>query len=349
MGLFGKDKTSDQWFNEATQYLDIGNYKKSISCLEKSLKINPQNKEAWHNKGLAHQNKREYEESVRCYEKAIEIDENYVISWNNKGNALGDLGEYENSMKCFDEAIKIYPQYIDCLTNKGALLTKLGKHTEAIICFEEAIKINVQLSNKGLMPLDDYGHKPYNPQSMASVWNNYGHTLHQIAKDDDALKCFDKALKFEPNNILFQQNRLLALQGTHITNNGLNESDIKNNFSRATWKDAEFLVGKLFQKKGYNVQVTGKSGDFGIDVEASNGSEFIGIQVKHWSANVDFDAVAKTLGVSGKYSRVIIVSTKSGFSRQSIVFANRPENKIRLELWNANRFKQELRQYVLEN
>ena len=106
-------------------------------------------------------------------------------------------------------------------------------------------------------------------------------------------------------------------------------------------------MGKLFQKKGYNVQVTGKSGDFGIDVEASNGSEFIGIQVKHWSADVGFEDVAKTLGVSSKFNKVIIVSTKTGFTSQAIEFSQRDENRYRLELWDTNRFKLELMQNII--
>ena len=102
----------------------------------------------------------------------------------------------------------------------------------------------------------------------------------------------------------------------------------------------EHLVGKLFEKKGYKVRVTQKTGDFGIDVEAKNSTEFIGIQVKHWNKDVGFDDCAKTLGVSHQYNKAIIISTKSGFTPQSWKFQD--ENRYRLELWNSARFKKEL-------
>ena len=127
----------------------------------------------------------------------------------------------------------------------------------------------------------------------------------------------------------------------------LTESDLNDNFSKLSWENAEDLVGTLFSKKGYDSTVTQRSGDFGIDVEAKNDREFLGIQVKHWNGYVDFDSVAKTLGVQNKYNKVIIVSTKSGFSSHALTWASREENRYRIELWDSNRFKKELRQFVL--
>jgi len=131
------------------------------------------------------------------------------------------------------------------------------------------------------------------------------------------------------------------------------EFDLENNFQRFSWENAEDLVGKLFEKKGYVVTVgiegpngiRKRQGDFGIDVEAKNASEYLGIQVKHWNNDVGFEDVAKTLGVSQKYNKVIIVSTKSGFTLQAQNHA--ADNHYLIELWDSNRFKQELKQHVL--
>ena len=119
------------------------------------------------------------------------------------------------------------------------------------------------------------------------------------------------------------------------------------------WKQAEDLVGKLFEKKGYNVTVgvptldggTKRNGDFGIDVRASNDEHYLGIQVKHWNANVDFEDVAKTLGVAQEYNKVIIISTKSGFTPQALQHAS--DNSYLIELWDRVRFAQELKDHSL--
>ena len=125
----------------------------------------------------------------------------------------------------------------------------------------------------------------------------------------------------------------------------ITEDDLQNNFSRLSWENAEDLVGKLFEEKGYSVIVSQRSADFGIDVHAENGSEKLGIQVKHWNHQVGFENVAKTLGVAQKFNKVIIVNTKNGFTPQAWQHAN--NNPYLIELWDSNRFKQELRQYVI--
>ena len=138
-------------------------------------------------------------------------------------------------------------------------------------------------------------------------------------------------------------------------NAGLNELDLQNNFSRFSWQQAEDLVGKLFEKKGYSVTVgvptadggTKRQGDFGIDVEAKDEREYLGIQVKHWSMDVGFEDVAKTLGVAQKFNKVIIVSTKSGFTSQAWEHAQK--NPYLIELWDSNKFKNELREHLISS
>ena len=131
-------------------------------------------------------------------------------------------------------------------------------------------------------------------------------------------------------------------------------ADLKNNFRRYSWEDAEDLTALLFKAKGYSAKVgvpskdggRKRNGDFGIDVRANNGIVNIGIQVKHQEKDVDFDAVAKTLGVAQKFQKVIIVSTKSGFSAQSLEHAgNNPDD---IELWDSDKFKEEIRKHLIE-
>ena len=125
----------------------------------------------------------------------------------------------------------------------------------------------------------------------------------------------------------------------------LTQSDLHDNFSNLTWQNAEDLVGKLFEKKGFSVNVTQRSADFGIDVEAKNSQIFLGIQVKHWNHDVGFEDVAKTLGVGQKFNKVIIVNTKRGFTNQAWEHAN--NNPYLIELWDSEKFKQELRAHFI--
>ena len=123
-------------------------------------------------------------------------------------------------------------------------------------------------------------------------------------------------------------------RGSRIKRFGITEEDLKNNFRRLNDNDAEKLVGELFRKKGYTVQVGVPSlsgdmkyqGDYGIDVRATiSGKSFkiipkkekIGIQVKHWESNVDPQAVGYSVGMSAEFDKVIDISTKSEFTKQT--------------------------------
>ena len=122
----------------------------------------------------------------------------------------------------------------------------------------------------------------------------------------------------------------------------ISESDLQNQFSKFSWRQMEELTGKLFEKKGYSVEVTQASGDYGIDVWAKKDGMTLGIQVKKWRNDVGFDDVAKTLGSNmSKANKYILISTTSFFTPQA--WEHQKQHSTIMELWDTNRFKKELR------
>jgi len=126
----------------------------------------------------------------------------------------------------------------------------------------------------------------------------------------------------------------------------VSDEDLKNDFENYTWRDMEELVGELYKIQGYEVTITPGARDFGIDVWAITPNEKIGIQVKHQTNDVGFDAVAKTVGCAMGSTKVIIVSTKSGFSKQ--VYQYQMDNQQFVELWDSTRLKQKIRYHLFE-
>ena len=129
---------------------------------------------------------------------------------------------------------------------------------------------------------------------------------------------------------------------TPIKSSFVSESDLQNNFADISWREMEELTGELFRRKGYYVEVTKSSNDYGIDVWAAKDEMIIGIQVKKWQSDVGFDDVAKTLGSNmSKANKYIVISTTSFFTAQALKH-QRVHSTI-IELWDTNRFKNELR------
>ena len=298
----------------------------------------------WNKIGLKQLDNGQYAQALIAFDKAIEKSNHDFWLWHNKAICLTHLRQFEQANACNEKALELNPNSIPSLINKTAILTIQQKYSESLLVSDELLKLN-----------------PDNIQS-AIIWKNMAFAYDGMNQLDEAISCIDQAIKLDSNGLngMYHEQKQIFLekkntpqvqdpqQNQESTFDGvLQESDITNNFSRLTWQNAEDLVGKLFEKKGYHSTVSQRTGDFGIDVEAKSDTEYIGIQVKHWSMDVGFEDVAKTLGVSSKFNKVIIVSTKSGFTSQAMLFARRDENRYRLELWNGQIFKQELRQHVI--
>ena len=361
MGLFGNPEAK-LLFKQAVALRNDKKFYDALTILDEAIKLDSKDSKLWYQKAVTLLDVLNLNEALTCIDQSIKFKPKNIFEiLLDKSLILFKLGKLEETLSCLDEAKKVKQGYNE---NKWVLL----RNHQSLVYF-----VMKQYEKSLECAFESLSLKPYNPELLRQ--NAY--SLLELKQFESAIKSIDEAIKQDPNGEFTNGNKQDILnkiaiaqqpsveggwsmdrstQGAYShfdemsqeSNDDLQESDMSNNFSRLAWKDAENLVGKLFGKKGYSVQVTGKSGDFGIDVEASKGTEFIGIQVKHWSMDVGFEDVAKTFGVANKYTRVIIVSTKSGFTSQAMLFARRDENRYRLELWNGQRFKQELRQFVIE-
>ncbi|WP_152419188.1 restriction endonuclease [Natrinema gari] len=100
----------------------------------------------------------------------------------------------------------------------------------------------------------------------------------------------------------------------------------------STWQPSDLLsltptqfeevLGQLYQKKGYDVQVTQQSGDRGIDAIARNGQRTIAIQAKRYdpngAGNVSGPEVRNAIGATVQEGAdVCVVATSSGFTQDA--------------------------------
>jgi restriction endonuclease Mrr len=100
----------------------------------------------------------------------------------------------------------------------------------------------------------------------------------------------------------------------------------------STWQPSDLLsltptqfeevLGQLYQKKGYDVQVTQQSGDRGIDAIARKGQRTIAIQAKRYdpngAGNVSGPEVRNAIGSTVQEGAdVCVVATSSGFTQDA--------------------------------
>lgn len=165
---------------------------------------------------------------------------------------------------------------------------------------------------------------------------------NQTTRREKIIKEYDEIFD-DYNELSLELEQMISKYDSQI----ISEVDLQNNFSKFTWQDMEELTGKLFEKKGYSVEVTKDTSDFGIDVWATKDEMVLGIQVKKWNSDVGFEDVAKTLGSNlGKANKYILISATSFFTKQA--WDHQSQHSTIIELWDTNRFRKELRDNFLD-
>jgi len=144
------------------------------------------------------------------------------------------------------------------------------------------------------------------------------HVYYLIAKDpNSSFKSFDERL-----DALLERRKALASDflapmpgedelGKELWKDIINEGQstetgkplTREEIKALPWDRFEALIALVEGKKGYNVVLTPRSGDYGIDVISKEGCQVFLIQCKHtiWDSNIDADVVSEMLHAFDTY------------------------------------------------
>jgi HJR/Mrr/RecB family endonuclease len=125
------------------------------------------------------------------------------------------------------------------------------------------------------------------------------------------------------------------------------EYGIDTNFMNMSHFEFEEFIAKLFRKMGYDVIVTRKTGDYGIDIIAKDKKDTIAIQVKQNKIgnNVGNTTIQQVLGAMWKVkaNKAIIITT-SDFTIQ----AKEQAKEAPVELWDLKTLKRLVQKYFID-
>lgn len=109
-----------QYFDQAVDKYDAGNYQGAIADYTKSLEINPRNSNSYYNRGNAKIRSNDYQGAIADYTKAIEINPQYANAYQYRGVArelVNDLyGACRDWRKAADFGLKEPAEWVknDC-------------------------------------------------------------------------------------------------------------------------------------------------------------------------------------------------------------------------------------------
>ena len=170
-------------------------------------------------KGLALGEQGEYDEAIQIYDEIIKIDPDNLRGWLNKAYDLEEMGKYNESLACINEGIRLAPNdpNIDSAWNqKASFLREHGNFTDAIKAYNESIRLNPdrigrQGGNSVISTMGKWGESDgplssyidattENPDSFDN-WIDAGYALCFHLKFEDAIKCFDEAIRIDPDSL----------------------------------------------------------------------------------------------------------------------------------------------------
>lgn len=163
-------------FEDAVGLHSQGRVDGAIEKLVAATVLQPNFSEAYNMLGVCYDEKGHYESAQAEYKKALKIEPNNARFLNNIGYSYYLSGDFGDSVKHYKRGLKVTPNDRRMHNNIGLAYGRKGDYDKARQHFIVAVgEIGAQL--------------------------NLGYIYSQEGKFNDAIKCYDEALKLNPNSL----------------------------------------------------------------------------------------------------------------------------------------------------
>ena len=223
------NQKADLFYQQGLLLVSGDQYEEAIVSFDESLKVKDDSYKSWHYKGVALNNVGRYEEALASFDKALEFEKNDHQVWTKRGHALDSLESYKEALASYDEAIKLKPDFPQAWYYRGLALRSLGRFQEAIESYDKAIELKpdyYEAWGSRSFALYWSGHDAYNDKKLIysaekaldifklgnhDNWRYQGLIISLLGRHEDAITCFDKVLKLQPDDYWAWNNRGIAL------------------------------------------------------------------------------------------------------------------------------------------
>jgi tetratricopeptide (TPR) repeat protein len=262
------------WGYKGSSLREQGKYNETIDCFNEAIRIDPSYKdylgihrgddEVRHYFDEAERIAEQAENALvlASYDDAIEQDSQNVTAWFGKARTLFEWGQIENATEVYDEADKSGYTNVTVWVKEGLYLTGKGQGyinskfhcEEAIRCFDRAIKIldkypnnATKWNNKGVVLEYQAETDSYSYARETDSDKYLAHALYRADKRQQALECFEKAIKLDPKYGAAWYNKALLLYVQDHEETREYYEKIDDCFKQA------ILLGQLPREPGYLV------------------------------------------------------------------------------------------------
>ena len=184
----------------------------SLTAMQKSAQIAPQDAEAHNNLGVTLQELGRLDEALASYTQAIALKPDYAEAHSNLGNTLQELGRLDEAEASFTQAIALKPDFELAHYNLGNTLKELERYNEAEASYIQAIALkpdyveahsNLGITLKELGKLNEaeasYKQAIALKPAYAEAHSNLGNTLQILGRLEEAEASYSQAIALKPD------------------------------------------------------------------------------------------------------------------------------------------------------
>jgi len=128
------------------------------------------------------------------FNKAINQNENHFSAWSNKIILLDELDRLDDALESIEKANILFPDKAEFYFLRGNIFGKLGDYEKGEMNYKEAIKML------------DKRPQSYSNHIQSLYRSNLGVLYHRWKKPENAMKQYEYALQYDPNNSNAREN-----------------------------------------------------------------------------------------------------------------------------------------------
>ncbi|MBE9163728.1 tetratricopeptide repeat protein [Tychonema sp. LEGE 06208] len=181
------ESTAVQFNQQGEIYLSQGKLEEAIASCEQALKMHPNFAPAYKTLGKALQAQGRMEEARHWYAKAVEIEPNFAEVYANLGSLSAQQEKWQEAIGFYQKAIALKPNFAGVYRNLAKVFGQIGKGAESQECWYRAFSLEPETA------------KPSEHLSM-------GDAFFRQERLPEAISCYDRAIKLNPNLAQAYQN-----------------------------------------------------------------------------------------------------------------------------------------------
>lgn len=190
--------------------------------IEKAREEDPQYQ---YNLGLFHLNNNNFDEAIKYFQKALSLNPRYYLAYNGLGLSYSMKGKLQESIKHFQKCLELNPLFSEARNNLGSIYQELGLIEQAEQEYKKALS-DENYSTKELPyynlarlylaqgkygdALDFVEKSLLANNRLAMAFNLKGLILEKMNRNEEALSCYERAVKIVPEDIYFNFNLAVA-------------------------------------------------------------------------------------------------------------------------------------------